>query len=94
MTDYEKHKLFYEQFNTVVHNHTEWLHSPQGTLEVLADPWKAQPPQVRVEPNINDPDHTQARDILRQIRARQQRYWKRQYQHRRWEYFQYSSSQR
>jgi hypothetical protein len=72
MTQYEEQKLFYEQFNTVIHNHSEWLHSPQGTLEVLTNPWKATPPVVRVDPNIADPDHTQARDILRQIRARQQ----------------------
>jgi hypothetical protein len=72
MTQYEEQKLFYEQFNTVIHNHSEWLQGPQGCVEVLKDPWKAQPPQVRVEPNISDPDHTQARDILRQIRARQQ----------------------
>jgi len=72
MTQYEEQKLFYEQFNTVIHNHQVWAESPQGCVEVLRDPWKAQPPQVRVEPNINDPDHTQARDILRQIRARQQ----------------------
>jgi hypothetical protein len=71
MTDYEQHKLFYEQFNTVIHNHQEWLHSPQGCLEVLQHPWKAQPPRVRVDPNIADPDNTQARDILQQIRARQ-----------------------
>lgn len=71
MTDYQKHKLFYEQFNTVVHQHQEFIQSPQGMLEVLRDPWKAQPPQVRVEPNISDPDNTQARDILNMIRARQ-----------------------
>jgi hypothetical protein len=72
MTQYEEQKLFYEQFNTVVHNHQVWAESQQGCMDVLKDPWKAQPPQVRVEPNISDPDHTQARDILRQIRARQQ----------------------
>jgi len=70
MTEYEKQKLFYEQFNTVVHNHQEFIQSPQGMLEVLKDPWKAQPPQVRIEPNIPDPDNTQARNILNMIKAR------------------------
>ena len=67
MTDYEQHKLFYEQFNTVVHNHQEWLHSPQGTLEVLADPWKAQPPQVRIDSPFEE---NKARDILKMLRDR------------------------
>lgn len=67
MTDYERYQQFYQQFNTVVHNHTEWLNSPQGTLEVLIDPWKAQPPIVRIE---NPQDENRARDILAMIKAR------------------------
>lgn len=67
MTDYEKYQQFYQQFNTVVHNHQEWLNTPEGTLAVLRDPWKAQPPVVR----IDHPDDTnKARDILQMIRAR------------------------
>lgn len=67
MTDYEKQQLFYQQFNTVVHNHQEFINSPQGILEVLKDPWKAQPPVVRIE---NPQDENRARDILAMIKAR------------------------
>lgn len=67
MTEYEKHKLFYEQFNTVIHNHSEWLQTPQGLVEVLTDPWKRQPPVVRVESPFEE---NKARDILEMIRAR------------------------
>ena len=67
MTDYEKHKLFYEQFNTVIHNHQEWLKTPQGCVEVLTEPWKAQAPVVRVESPFEE---NKARDILEMIRAR------------------------
>ena len=67
MTDYEKHQQFYQQFNTVVHLHQEWLNSPQGTLEVLVDPWKAQPPQVRID---SPHEENRARDILAMLKAR------------------------
>lgn len=67
MTDYEKYQLFYQQFNTVVHNHQEWLKSPQGTLEVLKDPWKAQPPIVKID---HPQDENKARDILAMLKAR------------------------
>lgn len=70
MTEYQKQHLFYQQFNTVIHNHQEWKNTPQGMLEILRDPWKAQPPVVRVDPNIADPDNTQARDILKLLQAR------------------------
>jgi hypothetical protein len=66
MTDYEKQQLFYQQFNTVVHNHQEWLNTPQGTLEVLRDPWKAQPPTVQVSPSGS----ANPKDILNMLRQR------------------------
>lgn len=69
MTEYERQRLFYEQFNTVVHNHQEWLKTPQGTLEVLADHWKAHSPVVRIDSPF---EQNAARDILAMIRARQQ----------------------
>lgn len=67
MTQYEEQKLFYEQFNTVIHNHTEWLQSPQGCVEVLKDPWKATPPVVRIDSPFEE---NRARDILKMIRDR------------------------
>lgn len=67
MTDYEKHKLFYEQFNTVVHNHQEWLKTPQGLMEVLKDEWKGKAPIVRIDSPFEE---NKARDILEMIRAR------------------------
>ena len=67
MADYEQQQQFYQQFNTVVHLHQEWLHSKQGTLEVLKDPWKAQPPTVRIESPFEE---NKARDILKMIRDR------------------------
>jgi hypothetical protein len=67
MTEYEKHKLFYEQFNTVVHNHQLWCESAQGTFEILQDPWKAEPPVVRIESPFQE---NTAREILEMIRAR------------------------
>jgi hypothetical protein len=67
MTDYEKQQLFYQQFNTVVHNHQEWLRSPEGTLAVLRDPWKAQPPSVRIDSPYEE---NKARDILKMLRDR------------------------
>ena len=68
MTQYKEQKLFYEQFNTVVHNHQEWLNTPQGTLEVLTEPWKRQPPVVRIQSPFEE---NAAREILAEIRARQ-----------------------
>ena len=69
MTDYERHQQFYQQFNTVVHLHQEWLNSPQGTLEVLVDPWKAQPPVVRVD-HPSYADDTKVKDVLKRLRAK------------------------
>ena len=69
MTEYEQQKLFYEQFNTVIHNHQEWLKTPQGCVEVLTDPWKAQPPAVKIS-HADYADDTKAADVLRMLRAR------------------------
>jgi len=67
MTEYEKHKLFYEQFNTVIHCHQLWCESAEGMLDILRDPWKAQPPVVRIDSPFEE---NRAREILAQIRAR------------------------
>jgi hypothetical protein len=69
MTEYEQHQLFYQQFNTVVHNHQEWLHSPEGTLAVLRDPWKAQAPVVRID-HMDYADETKVKDVLKRLQAR------------------------
>ena len=69
MTQHEQHQLFYQQFNTVVANHAEWLNTPQGTLEVLADPWKRQAPVVKID-HADYSDSNKAADILRMLRAR------------------------
>lgn len=66
MATNEEKKQFYEQFNTVVHQHQEWLHSPQGTLEVMVNPWKAQPPVVYVDV----PGEVSAASVLRQMKQR------------------------
>jgi hypothetical protein len=68
MTDYQLHKLFYQQFNTVIANHAEWLKTPQGCMEVLRDEWKGKAPIVRIDSPFEE---NTARDILDMIRARQ-----------------------
>ena len=66
-TDYEKKQQFYQQFNTVVHNHQEWLKTPEALLEVMQDAWKGQAPIVRIE---SPDDVNSARRILDMIRER------------------------
>lgn len=68
MTEYEIKQQFYEQFNTVVANWAEWRQTPQATLEILRDPWKAQAPEVTVR--ANDAEHNRARDILTMLKNR------------------------
>ena len=67
MSDYEQQQQFYQQFNTVVHNHQEWLTTPEGLLAVMRDPWKGQAPIVRIE---NPDEQNKARKILDMIRER------------------------
>ena len=54
----EQQEQFYEQFNTVIEQHRAWCHTPEGTVEILRDPWKARSPEVRIhvvtEPNVGD----------------------------------------
>ena len=49
---------FYEQFNTVIEQHRAWCHTPEGTMQIMKDPWKARSPEVRIvvvgEPNVSD----------------------------------------
>jgi hypothetical protein len=66
MATNEEKKQFYEQFNTVIHLHQEWLNSPQGLLEVIQQPWKGQAPIVYVDV----PGETSAASVLRQIKQR------------------------
>lgn len=64
-TDEEK-RQFYEQFNTVKPNHQAWCNTPEGTLEVLKHPWKAQPPIVY----IDIPGETSTASILRRLKEK------------------------
>lgn len=66
MNDYERKSAFYQQFNTVLENWQAWCQTPQGTMEILKDPWKAHPPQVLVRTS----DVLDSTSILEQIRAR------------------------
>jgi hypothetical protein len=59
MSDWRaERELFYEQFNTVIEQHRAWCHTPEGTMQIMKDPWKARSPEVRIvvvgEPNVSD----------------------------------------
>ena len=68
MTEYERKQQFYEQFNTVVANWAAWSQTPQGTFEILQEPWKANAPEVIVR--AQDLEHQRTRDILDMIKQR------------------------
>jgi hypothetical protein len=58
---------FYTQFKqTALQAHQDWCTSAEGTLAILRDPWKAQPPTVHVSP----PNSANAKDILNMLRQR------------------------
>ena len=69
MTEYEQHQQFYQQFNTVVHLHQEWKNTPEGLLAILKDPWKAQPPVVRID-HVSYANENKAQEVLKRLRAR------------------------
>jgi hypothetical protein len=47
MSSWEDREEFYEQFNTIIELHRAWCSTPEGTMEIMRDPWKAETPQVR-----------------------------------------------
>ena len=62
---------FYQQFDTVVHNHQEWLKTPDGLLAVVKHPWKGQAPIVRVDyPDNDNLSLSGLREIIARIQAR------------------------
>lgn len=59
MNDWQtEREQFYDQFNTVIEQHRAWCHTPEGTMQIMRDPWKARCPEVRIvvvgEPNVSD----------------------------------------
>lgn len=67
VSEYEQQQQFYQQFNTVVHNHQEWLKTPEGLLAIIKDPWKRQAPEVRID---HPGEMTLAREILAKLREK------------------------
>jgi hypothetical protein len=67
VSEYEKHQQFYQQFNTVVHNHQEWMNTPEGLLDIIKDPWKRQAPEVRID---HPGEINKAREILAKLREK------------------------
>lgn len=57
---------FYNQFDQAVALHAEWCRTPEGTMAILRDPWKALPPVSHISP----PDISNAKDVLHRLRAR------------------------
>jgi hypothetical protein len=58
---------FYTQFKHIaLQAHQDWVNSPEGTLAILRDPWKSQPPTVHVSP----PGSANPKDILNMLRQR------------------------
>jgi hypothetical protein len=69
MTDYETREAFYSQFEeTGMQGHRDFCASAEGTIAILRDPWKAQPPKMRITP---PGDWNDAASILAMIRKRQ-----------------------
>ena len=58
---------FYMQFrDAILQAHQAWCESAEGTVSILRDPWKAQPPVVHVSP----PSSANPKDILAMLRSR------------------------
>ena len=56
---------FYMQFKDVaLQAHQAWCNSPEGTMAILREPWKAQPPTVHISP----PGSANPKDILNMLR--------------------------
>jgi hypothetical protein len=66
MSNFNVRADFYSQFDQAVALHAAWCQTPEGTVSILRDPWKALPPVSHVSP----PGSSNPKDILTMLRDR------------------------